>query len=146
MADSNPGLHRLLVQPPGPGFMALKGLWLPSPALSSEPEVQATAPQPRLKAFSGLTGSPQAGCLLSPFRGYRASQADSQEPRNTLRGKTDVQLSAPACLECQTHTRNNGSRTSLWPRQRGAGRSHHFPQTPVSFPFPWCLLTTEPAI
>jgi len=31
-------------------------------------------------------------------------------------------------------------------REARAGRSHHFPQTPVSFPFPQCLLTTEPTI
>lgn len=101
-ADSNPGFHRLLVQPPGPGFMTLKGLWLPSPALSSEPEVQATTPQPQLKpdGFLWARSLPTGRLCSESFRGYRASQADSQEHRNTLRGKTDVQLSAPACLEC----------------------------------------------
>ena len=102
MADSNLGLHRLLVQPPGPGFSALKRLWLPSPALSSEPEVQAAAPQPQLKpdGFLWAHRLPAGRLPSESFRGYRASQADSQEHRNTLRGKTNVQLSAPACLEC----------------------------------------------
>ena len=120
-ADSNPGLQRLLVQPPGPGFMALKGLWLPSPALSSESEVQATAPQPRLKpdGILWVCRLPAGRLSSESFRGYRASQADSQEPRNTLRGKTFVQLSAPACLEYQTYPRKNDGRTSLSREARG---------------------------